>query len=123
MGALFGLVGLSLGASLFRFGFLGGHISLSSRLVLLCSALATQFVLPGNRTCRFLGLALHIFHDALYSRFRTGVLVLTHFVLLFVFSPVCIPKDHPSKRPSRLTTQGLRMQQIWIRPAVGRVPS
>src|ERR1700722_1714682 len=119
MGALFGLVGLSLGASLFRFGFLGGDISLSSRLVLLCSALATQFVFPGNRTCRFLGLALHVFDDAFYSRFRTGVLVLTHFVLLFVFSSVSMPKKPDKQKDIEMTTQAPRMQQISMGPAIG----
>ena len=89
-----------------------------------CSSLATQFVLPGNRTCRFLGLALHVFDDELYSSFGTDVLVLTIFILLFVLFPVCVPKEPPKQKDiGNDDTDTSRMQQVSIGPVVGRVPS
>jgi hypothetical protein len=80
MGALLSFMGLSFGASLFRFGFFGGNIALSRRLVLLCFSFAAQFVFPGNCAGRLFDPAFHILDDPLRSGFGTSVLALTHLV-------------------------------------------
>ena len=92
VGALLCLMCFRCGPRFFGFSFLGGYIPLSFGLVLLRPSFATQFIFSSDGSHRFLGLALHIFDNALHSSFGTRVLVLAHSRLLSCFVAVCMPK-------------------------------
>src|SRR4051812_13118090 len=75
MGALFGLVRIRVGAGPFGIRLLLRDVALGVGLAPLGLTLVTQVFVAGDGADRFLGLALHTFHDALSAGFGTGVLL------------------------------------------------